>query len=293
MSYSEKKFEVPYNFDFSLIDFYADHGSMISFIYLPPFKSDAINTRTIIENPNKGSLGYMPVTREEYTEHLMSVNQKGLKFRVLWQDNKNIEHETIRFYMDHGSAGFVVGSEKNASAIKKYDKNISLTASITMRLTSNDLLNRDFSNFDSIVLFFPFTRSLDAIKKLSHIKDKLILMPNTVCWTDCPAVHHWFPKNNELREEDRCLSRSNVDKCCFIYPGHLYLFDSYVAGYKLQGREYPTFEIIANAEAFFTRSSDTGFLEPFFDARLRSMLAEKGLSEFYSIKSDELINTGK
>ena len=110
-------------------------------------------------------------------------------------------------------------------------------------------------------------------------------MPNTVCWTGCPAVHHWFPENNEPGEEDHCLSRGNVDKCCFIYPEHLYLFDDYISGYKLQGREYPSFEIIANAEAYFSRSADSSYLEPFFDTRLRKMFAEKGLPDYYKINS--------
>jgi len=280
-----KRFEVPYNFDFSLIDFYYRHRSMISFVYLPPFKSDAINTRTIIENPNRGSLGYMPDTRDEYIEHLNYIRQKGLEFRILWQDNKNIEPEIIRFYVKFGACGFVVGNDRNASLIRKYDKNLALTASITMKLTFNDLLNSDFSNFDSVVLFFPFTRSIYAIKKLCHIREKLILMPNTLCWTGCPAVHHWFPKNSEPGEEDHCLARSNVDKCCFIYPEHLHLFDNYVGGYKLQGREYPTFEIIANAEAYFSRSSDSSYLEPFFDTRMRKILSEKGLPDYYNAES--------
>ena len=98
-----KKFEVPYNFDFKLIDFYSLHSSMISFVYLPPFKSDAINTRTIIENPSTGLPWlYARYTREEYIDHLKYLQQKDLKFCILWQDNKNIEPEIIRFYQKFG-----------------------------------------------------------------------------------------------------------------------------------------------------------------------------------------------
>ena len=284
-----KTFEVPYNFDYSLIDFYARHGSMISFIYLPPFKKDAINTRTLIENPVRGSLGYMPDTREEYIDHLKYIQQKGLKYCVLWQVNDNITAETIRFYENFGVSGFVVSSEQNASVIKNYDKNLLLIASITMKLSFNELLNKDFSNFDGVVLFFPFTRALNAIKKLGHIKDKLVLMPNTTCWTDCPAVHHWFPKNNELREEDRCLAPCNLEKSCLIYPEHLYLFDQYVGGYKLQGREYPTYEIINNAEAYFDRSSSHNFLDHYVDKQIKNLISEKGLPDYYDIKTNEMI----
>lgn len=288
-----KKFEVPYNFDFKLIDFYSLHSSMISFVYLPPFKSDAINTRTIIENPAKGSLGYMPDTREEYIEHLKYLQQKGLNFCILWQDNKSIEPEILRFYQNFGVNGFVVGNEQNASIIKKHDKTLLLVASITMKLDLNDLLTRDFSIYDSVVLFFPFTRGLNAIKKLSHIKEKLVLMPNTVCFTDCYARHHWFPKNNELGQDDRCLARENIDKCCFIYPEHLYLFDDFVGSYKLQGREYPTFEIILNAEAYFSRTPGNSFIEPFIDEQLKTLISEKGLLTYYNTKSDEIISASK
>lgn len=290
MNRPQKKFEVPYNFDFSLIDFYAGHKSMISFVYLPPFKEDAIHTRTVMENSNKGSLGYMPDSRAEYTEHLSYIQNKGLEFYVLWQDNKMIEPDVIRFYQDLGARGFVVGNDKNASLIRKYDKSLRLIASITMKLTFYDILNKDFSDYESVILFFPFTRALNAIKKLSHIKEKLIVMPNTICYTDCYAVHHWFPKNNELQPLDRCLARENLDKCCFIYPEHLYLFDDYVGGYKLQGREYPTLEIIKNAEAYFSRNGYDKFIEPAVDKKLNKMIAEKGLEEYYNTKSDDVIS---
>ena len=288
-----KKFEVPYNFDFSLIDFYANYRAMISFVYLPPFKSDAINTRTIIENPYKGSIGYVPDVREEYIEHLIYIKEKALEFYILWQDSKPIEPEIIRFYQNYGVSGFVVGNDQNASIIRNYDKNLRLIASITMKLTFHELLRKDFNNFDSVILFFPFTRSLNAIKKLNHIREKLVLMPNTICYTDCYAVHHWFPENNELRPEDRCLARENIDKCCFIYPEHLYLFDDYLGGYKLQGREYPTLEMMKNAEAYFNRSSPGSFLEPAIDVQLKKLISEKGLSAYYNTKSDEIISASK
>lgn len=288
-----KKFEVPYNFDSSLVDFYTRYRSIISFIYLPPFKADAINARTLIENPNKGAIGYMPDTRDEYIEHLIYIQQKGLECYILWQDNKSIEPENIRFYQNFGVNGFVVGNEQNASIIKTVDKNLRLIASITMKLTFNDLLYRDFSYFDGIVLFFPFTRSLNAIKKLSHIKEKLVLMPNTICYTDCAAIHHWFPKNNELRPEDRCMAWDNIDKCCLIYPEHLCMFDDYVGGYKLQGRDYPTFEIIKNAEAYFYRSSSNNFLDSYIDEQLKKLISEQGLLAYYNIKSNEITASTK
>jgi hypothetical protein len=256
---------------------------------LPPFKEDAINTRTVIENPNRGTIGYMPNTRKEYTKHLSYIKQKGLNLCVLWQDIKPIDIEVMRFYQDVGVNGFVVANDLNASIIKSYDKNLLVISSITRKLLFDDLLDKDFGCFDGIVLFFPFTRGLNAIKELIHIKEKLILMPNTVCFTDCFATHHWFPKNKELKQDDFCFAPNNIDKCCFIYPEYLYLFDNYIGGYKLQGREYPTKEIIKTAEAYFNRSSKNNFLESAIDDQLRKLISEMGLSAYYNTKSNDII----
>lgn len=93
-----KLFEVPYNFSKTLLSFYKKNQQNISFLFVPPYMNDSINTRTSIETHRKGSC-YMPRTREEYEEHLNNIVKAGLKFVILWQDpNLSISKDMILYY---------------------------------------------------------------------------------------------------------------------------------------------------------------------------------------------------
>lgn len=283
------KFEAPYNFDFSLTDYYSQHLHSISFVYLPPYKEDAINTRTIYENSKKGSIGYTPNSRREYIKHLSYFKKNKIDFCILWQDKKPIKHETIKFYQDFGVTGFVVADDTNASVIKSYNEDFLLISSITRKLTYNDLLCKDFLNYDYIVLFFPFTRAIEALKSLNSLKEKLVIMPNTICFTDCFATHHWFPVREKLKHDSICYGPDNMDKCCFIYPEYLYLFDDFIGGYKLQGREYTTNDIMKNAASFFNRCSSENLIEPETDFDLKRRISEMNAYNYYNLKSNDVM----
>ncbi|HOJ64359.1 MAG TPA: hypothetical protein PLE45_08055 [Spirochaetota bacterium] len=250
-----KRFEVQYNFDYKLIDIYQDYKNYISYIYLPPYREDSINSRTVIESTDKNDPLYAPQSRMEYNDHIKYINNAGFNILLLWQDKNNfISEKTIENYTNLGINGFIVANDENAKIIKKYDKNIITVASIVQRLSFNKLKIGDFSYYDYIVLFFPFTRGLDAIKQLSHLKDKL--MPNKICYTECNGVRHWFATKESIKELN-CSKLANIENCNLIDPTHLYLFDEFVAGYKLQGREYRTEHIKYNLYLYSKRKPIT------------------------------------
>jgi hypothetical protein len=286
-----KQFEVPYNFDEVLIPFYQQQKEYINFIFLPPFREDLRNTRTIVEGCTKG-LCYMPSSRSEYEYHLLSIHNAGLKIVLLWQVPDSIlTINNLDYYTSLGVDGFIIANDKNASIIKNYNNNLLVIASIVQRICDN-ISRRDFTLYDYVVMFYPFNRSLKCVEILSNknLKGKMIIMPNTVCHTDCPAIHHWFPSTDHPFVQDRdCFAMRNISKCCFIYPEHLYLFDDFVAGYKLQGREYPTDIIIDVCTSYFKRISSDGLLEPNIDNVLKQNQRKIPLREYYNTKTSEII----
>ncbi|MCQ2218007.1 MAG: hypothetical protein MJZ33_05920 [Paludibacteraceae bacterium] len=280
------KFEVPYNFDIRLIAFYKKNEEYINFIFLPPFKDDLPNTRTIIESDVKEEC-YMPQTREEYESHLKHIKESGVRFVVLWQVLDNlISKDMLDYYVNLGASGFIISNDVNAKRIKDYDSNLLVISSIVRRI-KDGISKIDFSSYDYIVLYYPFNRSLNVLKELKEIQHKLVIMPNTVCHADCPAMHHWFPKEPFIQDE-HCMSMKNIKNCAWVYPEHLDLFDPYVGGYKLQGREYPTDIIEEVCEAFFTRKSSPTLLEGDIDSKLKDFQKNMSLDDYYNIKSKEI-----
>lgn len=290
----DKLFEVPYNFSKKLIAFYASHSSYISYLFVPPYKDDSLNTRSTIETKRKGSC-YMPQSREEYETHLKMIVDAGLRFVVLWQvPNLLLSNYYLDYYVRLGASGFIVGNDDNATKIKAFDSNLIVVCSLIQRVCS-DAIYRDFGSYDRVLLYYPFNRALDALKTLSHIKDKLVLMPNTLCHVDCPSMHHWFPKSKSSFEQKRdCPVINNVEMSGFIDPEHLYLFDNLVSGYKIQGREYSTDIIIYICSIYFRRQSAKELL----NAMLGDELSESmqiynpciNLQDYYNIKSQSIID---
>lgn len=288
-------FEVPYNFDSKLVHFYKKNSSYIRYLYIPPYKDDSDNTRTIIQTNTVGRC-YMPDSRGEYERHLGEICEAGLRFVILWQmPERVISVDTIKYYQGLGSAGFIVANDTSAEVIKSYSTELSVTCSIVQR-TCTDVLRKDFRSYDYVILYYPFNRALDALKMLGIIKDKIILMPNTLCNVDCPSMHHWFPAKDRLFDaaKDCPLTASTLAKSGLIFPEHLRLFDDYVAGYKLQGREYRTAAIKHLCSFYFKRNNYQGFIDPFIGRGMAEKLKELAHSippeEYYNIKSQYIIN---
>lgn len=264
-------FEVPYNFDEAIIPFYKKYASYINYLYLPPYKDDLDNTRSSIQTQTKGHC-YMPQSREEYENHLQLVVNAGLKFVVLWQVSDNIiQEKTLKYYYHHGSSGFIVANDKNAEIIKHFNPNFLVICSVVQRVCT-EILKKDLTFYDYVILYYPFNRALNALKKLRHIKDKIILMPNTLCNVDCPSIHHWFPQKNQ---KFVCWTTPNtLDKCGLIFPEHLEMFDDYVAGYKLQGREYSSEAIKYLCHFYFFRTEYENFVDPFLNKDMAKQIKD-------------------
>ena len=292
-----KKFEVPYNFNYSLISFYQKHSPFVRFLYLPPYKEDSINTRTSIETRKKGRC-YMPQSREEYECHLRKIVDAGLKFVILWQVPDNvISADMLDYYSSLNTSGFIIANDKNADLIKTYNPELLVIGSLTQRICTK-ITNKDLQRYDQIVLYYPFNRALDALKALWQIKDKLVIMPNTFCHIECPSTHHWFPRQDRPFKQDRdcpVLTDHNnyIKKCGFISPEHLYLFDPFICGYKLQGREYTTELLKYICQIYFERKSPLELLNAMLGKEISNKLIEYShnipLEEYYNTKTQEIM----
>lgn len=285
------RFEVPYNFDEELIPYYANYLQFINFLFLPPYFEDSINTRTCLQSKIKG-FSYMPQTRKEYEYHLNLITERKLRFVVLWQDRESvISKECLDYYSKLGASGFIIANDKNAQIIKEYNSKLLVISSIVQRLCRG-IRTKNFQYYDYCVLFYPFTRSLDAIKQLSKLKDKLVIMPNSFCHTDCPGIQHWFVKDIRNFEFDKlCPAYNDNTKSTFIYPEHLYLFDNYVGGYKLQGREWSTDTIITACESYFNRLTPDTLVPQSLNDKLKELHSQTSLDDYYNYKTNEIIHT--
>lgn len=149
----------------------------------------------------------------------------------------------------------------------------------------------DFTYYDYIVMFYPFTRSLNILKSFTNLRDKLIIMPNSLCHTDCPGVQHWFAKDVQSFDAEKlCPAYNDESRCTFIYPEHLNLFDDYVVGYKLQGREWRTDYIVTICESFFNRITLRTLLPDGKDKTLRDLQKSISLEKYYNLKTKEIEN---
>jgi len=64
--------------------------------------------------------------------------------------------------------------------------------SITRIITEKEILEKDLSMYDCIVLYFWFGRNLSVIKRLPK-KYKYCIILNAFCYYDCKnANRHWF-----------------------------------------------------------------------------------------------------
>ncbi len=286
-------YEVPYNFDENLIHFFKSNKSHISYLYIPPYRDDSDNTRTTIQTTVLGHC-YFPYSREEYEYHLRKVNSSGLKYVILWQvHNKPLTDYLIKYYCGLGASGFIVANDINASAIKQYNPNLMTICSIVQRVSCN-IIDKNLSKYDYVILYYPFNRALNALKKLTKFRNKIILMPNTLCNVDCPSTHHWFPSANKPFDpkKDCPMTEKSIGKCGLIFPRDLFLFDDYVSGYKLQGREYTTETIKYICNYYFKRKKGLEFVDPFLKTSMAKELKKLADSttpeEYYNMKSLEL-----
>lgn len=279
------KFEVPYNFDLQLLEYYKKRKNFISHLFLPPFKDDLCNTRSLIETNIKGK-SYMPKSRKEFEYHLNQIRNKDLEIVVLWQDlNKTISKDLLDYYVNLGTTGFIIANDENAKIIKKFNPTLKVIASI-VQANFRNILDKDLSCYDYLVLFYPFTRSIESLKSLKSIKNKLILMPNTFCHTNCPGKHHWFANDkNSFNMQRDCPAFNDIEHSTFIFPEHLRLFDNFVGLYKLQGREYTSDEIITSCESYFQRETLPFLISEEYKQVIERNQKLMGIDNYYNLEN--------
>lgn len=252
----KQKFEVPYNFDISLIDELLPYEEYIDFIYIPSYYEDGDNSRKDLVLKKS-----VPYEWEEYVSHLTNI-QNNFNVGVLIQENCTIE--LIDKYYNLGIRIFVLNDNNLAlEANEKYD-DIRCILSITSVLSLEDIKNNDYSMYDEIVLFFNFCRQVQLLKELPK-EYKYVLIPNSHCVYNCDrCLAHWRLTADTVDEYESKVD-AIIDQYCsgifredraFIQPQDLVYFDEYITNYKLVDRLMSTGDIIYDIDRY-TREYET------------------------------------
>lgn len=266
-------FEVPYNFDKEIIEYLdniADKNK--TFVFMPTFFEDGYDTRY-----NRNNKDLYPKTRIEYEEHISYIKNKGFSISILMQD-KIFNENIIQYYIDLGIKRFIVRFDQTAKIIRSLSSEATVVASITQRLNYEDICNLDDKLYDEIVLFFPFNRNYPILKKLPK-KYKYILLTNTQCSTDCPAIHHWYG-NGKVNDKPLCFADNK--NFINVIPEHLSLFDDYIYCFKLQGRECTTQAIIEAIKVYF-EAKKCNLNDPI---EKKSFFDKYGKYEYFRVKDE-------
>lgn len=246
------KFELPYNFDKELIykllntEYVDTLRKRTAFMYLPCFRADGTNTRE--EIPMYKLLA--PTTRNEYAEHIHLIQDElGIPAAVLIQRERQITEEQLKYYTDLGVRNFIVSSVGVAYKLKHICSDVVTVCSITRKLTYTDILNKDLSMFDVIVLDFPFERGLDRVKSLPKQYTYSMLVNNRGCFVDCQQYSHWFDGNSTCRyfHNVNCGQARALDLSYADYNK----FSGYVNHLKMQGRQDATECVLAGIRQLF------------------------------------------
>ena len=264
-----KPFDLPYNFDKDLIEFYRiffkKGENMVHSIYLPPLQDDYLAaknyTRIIpyavgkIPTPmDAGICNTIPSDEYAYSLHISLINKYfPNKCCLLLQNPKELMSKyTLKKYIDQGITKFCVGSIKQAAIIKSVLPEAEITGSITMKIMPEDLNNHKelYKDFNNFVLWFPYNKNFDLLEQLP--KDfKYSLLVNCTCSKNCSGKH-WLVESEEeeMINCKTCPTKTegyNIDQdSIYIRPADLKYYDNYISFYKFQGREHSTPLIISD-----------------------------------------------
>lgn len=224
-----RQFEIPFNHTDELLQFLNRNKNLllryVKHILVAPFIDDYKSTRH--------NEAIKPVNRTEYEHQIMQLQSMGYKIALLFNMPGNVDESMIEYYTKLNIDTFIINNDEVAISLHKLG--FTTISSITKRMQLNDIISRDLSMYDYIVLDYTFNASLDRIKKLPKT-NKYILMVNTLCDYTCDFYSHWQEKANY-----QCPRLINGDKnTTMIKPQDYNLFDEYISIYKLQGREYST-----------------------------------------------------
>lgn len=242
-----KQFEIPYNFDYELISalYKLNIPDAFHCIYVSPYWEDYISAKYNLSHPNgKDMNDNKKLNRQEYEKHIFHIDLHfpNKLMLLLQQNNYCISKELLIYYHNLGFHKFCVGNLEQAEQIKQLYPNDEVIGSITMKIMPQDLQDNKYEIFDGFVLWFPYNRNLPIIKQLPK-KYKYVLLVNCDCNIYCPGTHHWFA-SKEDEQITRCPGNNNWENLIRIEHRDLQLFEPYISYFKLQGREFCTFQII-------------------------------------------------
>ena len=267
------KYEVPYNFDLAFVGELQKTALLdnIEFIYLPAWKDDCVNTRMSVTFGN-----YYPKSYAEYIERLVDLRQLNIPLCILMQRNASME--LVEKYHSLGIRHFIINDDELARRIKERWDDVRLSLSVTRVLTFDEICDdhRDFTMYDSIVLFYWFNRHFKEVTKLPK-KYNYTIMCNNDCYWDCKWHDiHWFAQGSNMDEymnntAPACTEcgkyHNELRDSAIIEPEDLRYFDPYVHSYKLVDRIWSTEWIMRALEFYATRNNgaDPRHTEDFYN----------------------------
>lgn len=238
MSFTNLKFEIPFNLDPKFLDWVNNEGSIykdrIEFIYMPSFHEDCKNSR----EKSPAFLKYNPTNRKDYEKLVQKLLDTNCDAAVLLQKDETyhrLNKDLIQYYIDLGFTHFVIGNDYVAEWVKELNPKVETVASLTKVMTYDDVLHKDLDMYDKIVLHHWASRALDALPTLPK-KYRYTMMVDIACTYKYPSFCriHWFCPETE---EAKCIERG----CCVdryeresrIFPEDFYLFEPYMSSWKL------------------------------------------------------------
>lgn len=256
----KQPFEIPYNFDKNLIDILKllVKDEAIYCFYVPPFFEDY---KGVSRSP--GSVSQLTnMTRETYIDHINYINEKfPNKIQLLLQrDDIILNQEELQFYLDLNISKFCVGTLEQAKILKNIDYNYEIFGSITMQIVPEEIKDPEYQQyFDGFVLFFNYTRDIELIKSLPK-ELKYIIIVNSYCTIKCDGCHHWFAEPEAVAKNQifcpKHLYPQTWDIKTTISPLDLDVFMPYISIFKLQGREWSTYQIIQDLMLYTANYND-------------------------------------
>ena len=227
-----KKFEIPYNFQSSWIDYYRNNEDLheyIDFVYVGAVKEGNIkHARSCIK-----SFDY---DWNEFDKHIKLLQNEKIKICILMQVGATLEL-IEKYIKDYNINIFCINDDELAKQLKeKYGNSIYLILSITRIITVDEILNNEnLKYYDLINLHFWFNRKLHIIKKLPK-KYMYSLLVSDYCYYNCKiAKQHWFCDDDK---NIKCLSATkNTKFSTRIGNNDLKIFNKYIDYYKISGKE--------------------------------------------------------
>ena len=256
----KQQFEIPYNFDKNLIDILSklvDKNSIYC-IYVPAFFEDY---KGVSRNFNSVQT-ITTMTREAYVEHIKYIDKHfpGKVQLLLQRDDIILHRAELQFYFDLNITKFCVGTLEQAKILKEINADFDILSSITMQIIPEEIQSEEFQKyFDGFVLFFNYTRDIELIKSLPKGL-KYVLIVNSYCTTKCDGCHHWFADPSDIAKNlifcPKNLYPQTWDIKTTISPLDLDVFIPYISIFKLQGREWSTYQIIQDLMLYTANFND-------------------------------------